>query len=242
MVDWREKLTRVREFTKKTFFYPSLIVITTVIACVIVVLCVYPAGWYHSRSVPIVCLDDLQLKNLTTPFTVTLWGYKSCRIANGTQCSELNCSFTTWADVWKIGCGATGPDGNVLYCFDFDTAAVLTIPVLLISIGTSLLVFVFEGLRVTNWEPVTKYRKLVSFIALVALGICWGTCIICVLWYPWIADSSGWEDEVGVNLKLYWGWYGTCFSIVIYAVGVFCAVSDYAHISRSIDYAELDVN
>jgi hypothetical protein len=240
-----EKCEKVRDLLtdlkNRSYFYPSLVALFTLIASVTVILCIYPLGWYHSSSVPITCLTNQSVSKLT-PFTINLWGYHGCQYVNGSDCTETKCSFTAWTDVWKVGCGYTGPNGLELYCFDFDVAALLTLADLFICLCSSGCTFILLVLRVAPTSPLAKQRKNISMITIAMLGLSWGCCIICFIWYPWITDASVWEDEIGASIHLYWGWYAMFLCIVLYCVAILFSVDDFAKISRAVEYAALDVN
>mmetsp|Transcript_20086 Transcript_20086/g.34192 ORF Transcript_20086/g.34192 Transcript_20086/m.34192 type:complete len:239 (+) Transcript_20086:15-731(+) len=206
------------------------------IAWMLLVICVCPIPWYNSiTSVPCESNASIDVKKV---FTVTLWRYHSCS-QDPLDCTSV-CENKSWNEVWKLGCGGIGPQGDTVYCYDFDVSGEMTASFLILGICISAFIFPLSIIRKFNIKIKFVTPLRIGKVCLTLLAFCWSCMLMSWIWYPYIADASVWEDQNDGNIHLSYGWYILMVDIVIFFFAIIIFIFDYTHLSNRLDYDNLN--
>lgn len=208
------------------------------VAWLFVLISVCPVGWYQSKFSEDCEGESYEGQSVDTKFTVTLWRYHSCSPIP-LQCAT-QCTNKKWSELWKIGCGGTGPAGEEVYCFDFDIAGQMTSAFLILGICLSSLVFPLCALRLRklNIKFITDVR--IGKVILVLVSFCWACCIMSFMWYPYIADAKAWNEQNDGTIHLSVGWYLLMITLPFFFISVFFFILDFTKVSNRSSYKNAD--
>ena len=205
------------------------------IAWLLVLISVCPIAWYKARTTT-PCDASYEGKEVETKFVVTLWRYHSCNpvpLACSNQCTNKR-----WSELWKIGCGGVGPQGEELYCYNFDSAGEMTAAFLVLGLCISSLVFPLSFMRLKQLNVKFLSQVRIGKILLVVMSFCWACCIMSFVWYPYIADAKSWEEQNGGTMHLGVGWYLVLTSLPLFFISIVFFVLDFAKVSNRQSYEE----
>ena len=201
------------------------------VAWVIIFICVLPVPWYTSRSED-QCSDGYMDGEVTLQkrLDITLWRYHHCE--QKPLVCEVQCENKAWHEVWRAGCGSSGPNGEDLYCFNFDVSGEMTSSFLIFALSSSIFVFPLTIMRLLGVKPACVRESFTGKAALTLLAFCWACCIMSCVWYPYIANAKVWEEQTGKNLHLGFGWWLLLIDLVVLFASIVCYISDYANKSN----------